>query len=363
MSIALEKCIYCPATFDPSTGEGDHIFPAALGEFANFPSFRRVCPECNQRIGRIEEELIRCSPEAYLARISDPPRRRRRDNVGWSRTKGTQAVASFLEQHGAQLKTRPVTRDPRNVEVADQLIIQDKEGNSYHIELFPGMTASAVRRKLNSLQVKDVATIQYCVAEEHLSQLTSIMEELWPNSKTTEFPATEIGVHRVTGMLRFSPTDRYARALAKMSFHYYLQYNYFGVRGDEPEFADLRSFILDGGDIDHFVRGNDETPPIVPHSFGTRRDGMVACPPHWMHILAADDSGVSIRTCLNLFLGPGYVPKAHSIVLGKRPASTLCTGAWAHALTWEPGSESKGTAAILMIDVWNRGAAESLLAK
>src|SRR5438105_4823171 len=45
------RCIYCPKEFDPSRGEGDHILPAALGEFQREVRFRGQCPSCNNTIG------------------------------------------------------------------------------------------------------------------------------------------------------------------------------------------------------------------------------------------------------------------------------------------------------------------------
>lgn len=46
-----EQCIYCGSAFDPAAGDGDHIFPAALGEFLGFDVFRGACTPCNNRIG------------------------------------------------------------------------------------------------------------------------------------------------------------------------------------------------------------------------------------------------------------------------------------------------------------------------
>ncbi len=58
------RCIYCPKEFDPSRGEGDHILPAALGEFRGDVRFRGQCPSCNNVIGRFEQQVVQSGPEA-----------------------------------------------------------------------------------------------------------------------------------------------------------------------------------------------------------------------------------------------------------------------------------------------------------
>src|SRR5437763_603166 len=60
-----ENCIYCRIVFDASRGEADHILSCQLGEFENDIRFRRICRACNSRIGKCEEQFLRCAPELY----------------------------------------------------------------------------------------------------------------------------------------------------------------------------------------------------------------------------------------------------------------------------------------------------------
>src|SRR5207253_22714 len=80
LDMSAVKCIYCSVAFDGAKGGGDHIIPAALGEFRNDTRFRNCCPHCNNRIGRSEQVVLHCGPEAFFRRVVKPalPASRRR---------------------------------------------------------------------------------------------------------------------------------------------------------------------------------------------------------------------------------------------------------------------------------------------
>ena len=64
-----EKCIYCSNSFDPYNGEGDHIIPFCLGEFKNYVCFRRMCPDCNRKVGKYEQQIVQSGPEGFFRLI------------------------------------------------------------------------------------------------------------------------------------------------------------------------------------------------------------------------------------------------------------------------------------------------------
>ncbi len=62
----MPKCIYCNK-LDADSEE--HPFPAALGmnKIKGFSKLRgKLCKGCNSRIGGIEEQFLRCSPEVFF---------------------------------------------------------------------------------------------------------------------------------------------------------------------------------------------------------------------------------------------------------------------------------------------------------
>jgi hypothetical protein len=338
----LARCIYRGCRFDPTVGEGDHTVPAALGEFANLPRFRGVCPGCNNDIGKSEAQLLRCGPEAYMARIAKPPQRRGRDGKAWPGAMGAPPPGMFAERHGARLIVQPMKGDPLNREMVDCIDVIDQHGKHHPIPIFAGMSAETIRAKIEELGIEGRITVHFSVSEADGAWFDKVADELWPGADRTEFPMTEVGCYPGWGLVSFTVNDHYFRALAKMAFHYYLCHNGSGLRGDEPEFAGLRRFILEGGEPESFLTTPRESPVYFGVPFGDVVGGGVVSSARWCHLFAADDTQGTIVVYLQLFIGPGFANPPHYIALGRTPAALRAPGAWAHMLTWEPGSKTKG---------------------
>jgi len=75
----------------------------------------------------------------------------------------------------------------------------------------------------------------------------ALLKEIWPGFRVVEREGFDAGAYRGQGRAGFTFHVDYWRAVAKIGFHYYLLNTRRGVRGDEPEFADLRRFIIEGG--------------------------------------------------------------------------------------------------------------------
>lgn len=341
-SMELTRCIYRGCLFDRNKGEGDHILPTAMGEFANLLRFRDACPNCNNHIGKSEAQLLRCGPEAYMARIAGPPQRRGRDGKAWPGAMGAPPPLMFTERHGAQLIVRPMKGDPLNPEMVDCLDVIDQHGKHHPFPIFAGMSAETIRTKIKALEIEGRISVHFSVSEANGAWFDSIADELWPGAGRTEFPMTEVGCYPGWGLVSFHVNDHYFRAVAKIAFHYYLRYNGSGVRGDEPEFADLRRFILGGGDPEPFLTTPRKAPVYFGVPFGEVPGGGVVSSARWCHLLAADDTQETIVVFLQLFIGPGYANPPHYISLARTPVALRAPGAWAHILTWEPGFAAKG---------------------
>lgn len=286
-------------------GEGDHVFPAALGEFANLRRFRGACPACNNDIGKSEAQLLRCGPEAYMARIASPPQRRGREGKAWQGAMGAPPPGMFTERHGARLIVRPMKGDPLNREMVDCIDVIDQQGNHHPIPIFVGMSAETIREEIKALRIDGKVSVHFSVSADNGAWFDKVADELWPGAERTEFPMTEVGCYPGWRLVSFTVNDHYFRALAKMAFHYYLCYNGSGVRGDEPEFASLRRFIVEGGEPEPFLTTPRESPAYFGVPFGDVVGGGVVSSANWCHLLAADDTQETIVVYLQLFIGPG----------------------------------------------------------
>src|SRR5437870_3003527 len=108
------NCIYCSAIFDPSKGEGDHIIPAALGEFRNDSRFRGLCSKCNILIGKSEQVLLHCGQEAFFRRVVNPalPSSRRRGRSYVPAAMGMPGLSHTIDRGDHCMLVRPSADDP-----------------------------------------------------------------------------------------------------------------------------------------------------------------------------------------------------------------------------------------------------------
>lgn len=141
--------------------------------------------------------------------------------------------------------------NPRDVHPIDQLVIVDDSGEQY-VRLFPEMTVDALRRKIEALRIAPAHRIILHADEATKLKYFALWKELHPAATIQEGEATEPGTHLVEGRAVFTYHADYWRAIAKIGFHYYLLNSQRELRGDEPEFAEIRRFILAGGDAEPF---------------------------------------------------------------------------------------------------------------
>lgn len=245
-----ESCIYCSREIDPSRGEGDHIIPAAFGEFDEARRFRRICVECNSALKVHEEELIRCSPSAIVRGLVGAMQSRRGAPIGRRGARGVpppqhfQVHADHLElvreDSGAGLSVRPI----------DQLIIETKSGTTHWIELSPGMTALAVRRRLDRIGLSDdqIKLVRFASNDATAACWREVISALWPNWVYNDRGCLERGAYQTPGRIEFHSGIATQRAVAKVALHYYLAYSNAGFSGHEVQFDAVKRFIRGGGE-------------------------------------------------------------------------------------------------------------------
>lgn len=347
MSNGSQLCIYCQKALDAVRGQGDHFFPAAMGEFANLARFRGVCVPCNNGFSPADEQLCRCGPESLMLRISDPPRRGRDESAAWVAAHGAPPPRLYTQRAGAKLIAKPLGRDPRLTQTPDQIVIEDQQGQQHQIPVSHQtngethyLNAAAVRRKMRDLGITGQINVRASASEENWERVLGLIKELWPTGKVEDLPRTEAGLHVSRGPITCYATDLYFRGLARMAFHYYLCYHGRGLQGSEPQFDAIRRFIKDGGEPEPFFASPQRSPVYFGTPFGDLPDGGAITPASWFHLLAFDDSRASIMVLLQLFLGPGYANPPYYVEIGKSEGSLGTSRA--HMLSWLPGSTSPG---------------------
>jgi hypothetical protein len=100
--------------------------------------------------------------------------------------------------------------------------------------------------------------------------------------------------------MRAPISRRYQQAIAKIAFHFFLQY-FPRYSGFEPEFEPIKAFIYSGaGNADQFVRPTNE-----PFVLELQRGGRVK---QWLHLLSAETDGQRVVSRLQFLLALGSSP-------------------------------------------------------
>jgi hypothetical protein len=334
------KCIYCGISFDPTKGEGDHIVPVQLGEFRNDVRFRRICISCNNKIGRSEQQFLLCGPESFFRDVVKPkiPKKRRRGRSQVKAAIGAPSPQSTIDHGDHRELVKRSKNNPTDVFSLDQIVIHDNQGEEYFIELFSGMCPEHLKARIEKCGIGKIHKTWLHCDEKRWLEFKQLMEKTWPKTKMQSLPGREAGITPIKGCITLKVTDHYFRSLAKIAFHYYLVHSQRGFRGDEQCFGPIRYFIMSGGDIKTFFNKSGSK-FVMP--FCEIPSGGVITPKQWCHIIAADETIRIAIIYLQLFVGPGCIPKPHYIKLADINSNIIVPNStWGHVYLYDEPPKS-----------------------
>lgn len=338
-------CIYCPTTINPDRGEGDHVIPAAFGRFRDDLHFRFICSGCNNRLGAIEETLIRSAPEAFFRRFTHSSIKstgRGKRGKGWSSAKGGSRPKGTINygDHTELVEISP--DDPENASCIDQLVVRDVEDVEHHLRLNPQMTVKSLSQKIQDASPAPNSPMYLYADEQNHGRYEELLAELYPDSPYVATGSREAGVHCVQGRIAFRFSVDYYRALAKIAFHYYLVVNQRGLRGDESIFDAIRCFIMKGGDHEEFFDA-DGAKFVSP--FRKLPNGSAILSSVWMHSLATDEEQDAATVNLMLFVGPKRLPPSYHVHVARFSSQLIIPRArYAHAYIYHNEPDEDGFA-------------------
>jgi len=230
------------------------------------------------------------------------------------------------------------------MEPVDQLVIHSQDGQQIPLELHPGMTAKSLCQKVKRLGVTDIEKAHLSCSEDKLPAYRRLVQEAWPESKWEALPTTPAGRHEVTAEYEFRATGHYFRAIAKIALHYYLIHSQ-RARGDEEAFAPIRQFIMEGGEIAHFVsQDTNFFTPMLSRGY---------VPYRWHHILAADESTGTAVGYVCLFIGPHSKGMHYQVTIGHLTARLVMPRTyWAHGFDYDdPKKHGRTVGSVSRIDI------------
>jgi hypothetical protein len=220
------------------------------------------------------------------------------------------------------------------VKALDQFVIHDEEGESYPIEIFPGISAASLKKKVKALGVKAKDIDLYCNDDisEHYNQ---IFREAFPKIQMERKASTDPGIRKVEISEQCQTSEaHYFRAIAKIAFHYYLIHS-IRFYGHEACFSAIRDFIRNGIG----TRKNIFSDKLFFRDIDTH-----CLPSWWVHTLAARELNGIATGYVCLFRGPEFKGSEHQVILGQLPYSPIISPkvAWAHSYEYDRPVPSKG---------------------
>jgi len=319
------SCIYCSRELSPNRGQGDHVIPAALGEFIGGPRFHGICRDCNSKLGRAEQHLLSRGAESFFRRLVHPASKRTA-----KRSLSAPGGRYLAENDGYYEEVDPDPKDPTKVVPHDTLCVECSNGEKKTVRLYAGMTIEQLRAKLEYIGALEMMSAYLSVCDRNWDSMKRLCEAIWPGCRIEVQGARPEGFSKqVKGRMIFEFNELYFRAIAKIAFHYYLVTNRRGYLGDEDLFGPLIAYIKAGGKTSDFVNRNDRpkfVANIPPNTF----------PSQWLHLICVVEEEQYISVSVTLFWGPGSQGISHSVRLGKiAPFIAVPVPCWATAYQYD----------------------------
>jgi hypothetical protein len=245
--VVERHCVYCSESPDSL----EHPLPAAFGEFRDAPLLEdRICKQCNNRLGLLDEQLTRCGPEALFRRFYGIQGRSTHEkvNIFERGSAGGQRLDLRARDHALGIDVL-LEIENGTARQMRQIVFVDKSGKTHHLPIRAGSTPEQLRAAYTQLGVvQPCEDVRIFYGPEEKEWVERLIQAAWPSVTFGEGNRGSTMYQGAVGTVGL--TNRYFRAVAKMGFHYFLT-QFPEYSGDEPMFAEIRQFILEeGGGVD-----------------------------------------------------------------------------------------------------------------
>jgi hypothetical protein len=196
------------------------------------------------------------------------------------------------------------------------LALVDSSGKTHHLPIREGTSPDELRaagKRLDDV-VQPVVSIRCFYTSDEKAWVLSLIKDAWPDLAQFIEDTSESNING-WALAKFTVTDRYYRASAKIGFHYFLT-QFPEYTGHESIFDEIRAFITTDGDMDRV------------NQFVTRQLDPVA-PVGWLeHRVAAGTVPGGCSAQVQLFISREYPAPVWNVLLALDP---LLTGSRAAA--------------------------------
>jgi hypothetical protein len=327
----MPNCIYCGA--DDLNEE--HPLPRGLGKFKGYiPLVDRLCNRCNGICGQLDEQLCRCGSEAFFRKF-----------LGVSGRPGHDDVNSFYRgsSRGGRLEmlgTSHETGDEKELELVGPNTVRElrcvkliaEDDSSHTIPITDGMTREEFQKKVIALGIKYFKHGFISAAPEEIPWVETLFEGFKTQGKT-QWVQPKRPIMYGPFAIKFTVTDRYFRAIAKIGFHFFLT-KFPRIRGHEPCFSAIRNFIMNECPLDEI--GRFVTTSQEQFAYQLRAGDRLSV---WGHLIAVESDYMGFRAKVQLFVGPESRSMVHTVQIGKNPSPIHYSEAYGDFFAYYPAGE------------------------
>ena len=310
------RCIYCRKTQTIDRDQKvwpEHYLCKAFGPFKAFePLWNTVCNDCNKKISKYEEQLLRGTQVGLLRHISGYPRKGSEKNPFYDPTYRVPPLSlkNPVEGPYKDHELEPI-RGTSNFELARQIIVISEDESKECIKISESIRRpDQLKALLAKMGLQDATPYGYHASDDEVDWIESLIHGVWGQifieRSKIDIPITPIEDARVNILA----TNAMYQAVAKIAFHYVLKF-LPAVSGHETAFKRIKSFILSGGNAEDFVE------QLTEQWFCNFRVGRV--PTNWMHIIQADILNDEILVHVQLYAHAEHPPAAFKVSVGRYP--------------------------------------------
>lgn len=315
-------CIYTtPAGLCRGTAplsKKEHYLPRGLGNFKHDDRLvNRICKDCQVVFSKLEDLFLHNSPEAFFRQMIGQVGRKkhRKKNIFYEPTHGISPLAILAKHPDDDVEILWELVSEGQCKPLNQIVIVGTDG-TLRIPYRAGvLTIEGIRGQIERDKIGKVRNALLVTDDPAVTaELEALCKVLIPAGTESDLPPLEDGA-ALEGEMTAMISKDYLRAIAKVGFHFLLQY-FPRFTGFEPEFDDIKRYIYSG-------ESDRERVTITPEQFVLNL--RQATLKQWGHLLSAqaDERGIEAR--MQFFAGPVVQPLIWRVEIGTNPAKTLGT--------------------------------------
>ncbi len=261
----MSTCVYCGITCPEEGFPKEHVVPRGLGEFRldgkELVITNRVCGGCNNALGKCDGELCYGGPEAML--------RRRIGIKGRIKSKKIKKESPFhpngRSREPIRMRGKRPGRDHEDYweidekgELRERLsfqFIHPEAQKVISVSINPEMTSESFREAIKAAGYPggEYPGEFFCDDEDRQWIDRLLCEDVTKMKWEDRRQLTDKETIEVEAEMTITP--QHNRAIAKIAFNHMMYFQPMDLKGLEPEFENLRRFILHGiGHPQDFVR-------------------------------------------------------------------------------------------------------------